>query len=87
MAKNPQPSQHDPTPDERDERVKVDGVSEEEALRILLGAPADRELADEERRGPGEGGPTCAGYVVDDRDDRDDPDETDEPGHLRERPA
>lgn len=52
MPRN-QPSQHDPTPDERDERVKVDGVSEEDTLKILLGAPNDRELDDEdEPEGP-----------------------------------
>jgi hypothetical protein len=38
--------QHDPTPDERDERVKIEGVSEEEALKILLGSLKDRELDD-----------------------------------------
>jgi len=49
-ASQPKPSQHDPSPEERDERVRVDGVSEEDALRILLGATGDRELDEEDRR-------------------------------------
>jgi hypothetical protein len=59
--KRTQPKQHFPTPDERDGRVKIEGVSEEEALKILLGALNDPEL-----RTPGDGGPTCSGYIVED---------------------
>jgi hypothetical protein len=45
--KKPKPKQHFPTPEERDERHKIEGVSEEEAVKILLGGLNDRELDEE----------------------------------------
>jgi hypothetical protein len=37
------PKQHFPTPEERDERHKIEDVSPEDALKILLGTPDDGE--------------------------------------------
>lgn len=58
MPREPKPKQHFPTPAERDERHKIDDVSEEEALKILLGAPNDPELVDSEEEPPTLGGST-----------------------------
>ena len=50
MPKKPKrPKQHFPTSEERDERHKIDGVSEEDALKILLGTSDDRELDESDR--------------------------------------
>jgi hypothetical protein len=48
--KGKKPKQHFPTPEERDERHKIEGVSEEEALKILLGVRNDHEPDEEEPR-------------------------------------
>jgi hypothetical protein len=48
------PKQHFPTPEERDERHKIEDVSPEEALKILMGAPDDRELEDRNTQPPGD---------------------------------
>jgi len=46
------PKQHFPTPEERDERHKIEDVSPEDALKILLGAGKnDRELDEEDPSG------------------------------------
>jgi hypothetical protein len=42
-ASGKKPKQHFPTPEERDERHKIEDLSPEDALRILLG-PLDPEL-------------------------------------------
>jgi len=41
------PKQHDPTPEERDERVTIEGIDAEEALKRLLEF-IDRELSESE---------------------------------------
>jgi hypothetical protein len=46
--KRDKPKQHFPTPEERDERHKIEDVSPEDALKILMGAGNDRELDEEE---------------------------------------
>jgi hypothetical protein len=48
--KQAKPKQHFPTPEERDERHKIEGVSEEDALKILLRPLDDRELDDPESK-------------------------------------
>jgi hypothetical protein len=55
-ASGKKPKQHFPTPEERDERHKIEDVTPEEALRILLGAghDDDDELNEGNREGPGD---------------------------------
>jgi hypothetical protein len=48
--KQPKPKQHFPTPEERDERHKIEDVSPEDALKVLLGSK-DRELDEEPKNG------------------------------------
>jgi hypothetical protein len=48
--KQPKPKQHFPTAEERDERHKIEDVSPEDAVKILLGAVDDRELKEDEQQ-------------------------------------
>jgi hypothetical protein len=54
MPRKAKPKQHFPTPEERDERHKIEDVRPEDALKILLGAGDDRELDDRNSEGPGD---------------------------------
>jgi hypothetical protein len=48
----PRFARHFPKPEERDGRVEIEGVTEEQAMKILLGAPHhDRELDAARRAG------------------------------------
>jgi hypothetical protein len=50
MPKKRPPRQHFPTPEERDERHKIEDVSPEEALKILLGTDSGRDKEDPPER-------------------------------------
>ena len=54
-GKPKRPKQHFPTPEERDERHKIEDVSPEDAIKILLRAADAREQDDDQEPGDSQG--------------------------------